>query len=209
MMGLDDPIHHLGGSNVPNFFSDPSPLWHLIYILAAMIAVFMWYRRRDRKSQIALIATAIITGSLLFISYWFESPREQAIKRVNGVIHGMNQFNTGLAVEHVSDRFSYKGAKKSSLSSAPLNQILRDHQARISAWDFAREDVSYSDNGNAVTIGFCVNVTGSLGSRPGFYVRATCVKDPDGLFRISGFTVHDSALQKQNSPEFVVPGMSP
>ena len=207
MMGLRDPIHHLGGSHVPNFFSDPPTYAILLYAIAAMIAVAVWYRRRDRKSHVAMIAVLAIVAALIFVSYKLESPREEAIRRVNGVIDAMNRFEAGQAVEHVSETFNYRGAVRSSLQRAQLNQILRDRQARISAWDFARDDVQYDPSGNTVTIGFNVNVSGHDGSRPGFYVRATCIKDPDGQYRLSGFIVHENAMQKAKSPEFIVPGL--
>ena len=206
-MGLDDPIQHFGGSTVPNFLSDPPPVVFVLYAIAAMIAVAVWYRRRDRKSQVAMIASLAILAILVFLSYKFESPREEAIRRVNDVISAMNRFDSGLALEHVSDSFNYRGAKKGNLRSAPLNLLLRDDRAVLTSWDFARDDVQYDPSGNSVTIGFNVNVSGSSGSRPGFYVRATCIKDPDGQFRISTFKVHENAMQKANSSEFIVPGL--
>jgi hypothetical protein len=193
---------------MPTVLSDPAPVLLVIYAIAALVALGVWYRRRDRKSQIALAATLAIVAALIGLSVWFESPREVAIRRVNGVIAAMNRYDTGAAVEHVSDRFDYRGVKKTGLRNAALNQILREYQAKIAPWDFDRNDVTY-DSAGAVTIGFCVNVKGSLGSRPGFYVRATCVKDPDGEYRLSGFKVHESALQKAKSQEFIVPGMNP
>ena len=103
MMRFDNPIHHLGGSNVPNFLSDPPTYAILLYAIAAMIAIAVWYRRRDRKSQAAMIAVLAIVAALIFVSYKFESPREEAIRRVNGVIDAMNRFDAGQAFEHVSE----------------------------------------------------------------------------------------------------------
>ena len=193
---------------MPTVFSDPAPVLLLVYAIAAILALGVWYRRRDRKSQLALAATLAIVAALVGLSVWFESPREVAIRRVNGVITAMNRYDAGAAMDHVSDRFDYRGVKKSGLRNAALNQLLREQKAVITPWDFDRNDVTYEADGS-VTIGFCVNVKGSLGSRPGFYVRATCVKDPDGEYRLSGYKVHDSALQKARSPEFIVTGMSP
>jgi hypothetical protein len=192
---------------MPTVLSDPAPVYLVVYALAAMIALAVWYQRRDPKSRNAMIGVVSIVALLFFFNFWFESPREKAIGRVHGVIAAMNQYDSGLAVTHVSDRFDYRGAKKSDLSHALLNQILRDHRTVISAWGFSRSDVSYDESGNAVTVGFGVNVTGTLGSRPGFYVRATAVKDADGEWRINGFKVYENAMQQTNSPEFIVPGL--
>ena len=191
---------------MPTVLSDPAPVYLVVYALAAMLALAVWYQRRDRKSRNAMIGIVSVVALLYFFNFWFESPREKAIGRVHGVIAAMNRFDSGLAVEHVSDRFDYRGAKKSDLRHAALNQILRHHQTVISAWGFSRNDVhDYSDN--TVTVGFGVNVTGTLGSRPGFYVRATAVKDADGEWRINGFKVYENAMQQTNSPEFIVPGL--
>ena len=192
---------------MPTVLSDPAPVYLVVYALAALVALAVWYQRRDKKSRKAMIAMVSIVVLLFFFSFWFESPREKAIGRVHAVIAAMNRFDSGQAVEHVSDRFDYRGAKKSDLRNAELNQILQGHQAVISAWGFSRNDVSYDYTGNAVTVGFGVNVTGTLGSRPGFYVKATAVKDPDGEWRIGGFKVYENAMQQTNSPEFIVPGL--
>lgn len=190
---------------MPLVLADPPPFLTITILLATLVTVFVWWRNRSRKSLVALAVAAIIAVAFFVISWRWESPREQAYRRVQGVIDAMNRYDTGAALAHVSDRFEYRGARKNDLRQAPLNAILRERRANIQAWGFSRDTTEY--DADRCTISFSVNVTGDLGSRIGFFVKATVARDADGEYRMIGFRVYENTLQGANSPEFIVPGL--
>jgi hypothetical protein len=190
---------------MPHFLSDPPAFLTLVVVLAILATGFVWWRNRSRTTQIAFVIAVIIGLAFFVISWRWESPREQAHRRVQGVIDAMNRYDAGSAMPHVSDRFDYRGAKKGDLKQSQLNSIIRDRRANIQAWGFSRENVEYATD--RCTIAFSVNVTGDIGSRLGFYVKATVGKDTDGEYRLTGFNVYENTLQGTNSAEFIVPGL--
>jgi hypothetical protein len=191
---------------MPLIIADPPPFLTIVILLGTLVTGLICWRNRSRKSKVALAIAAVIAGAFFVISWRWESPREQAYRRVQGVIDAMNRYDTGAAMTHVSDRFDYRGARKQDLRQAPLNAILRERRANIQAWGFSRDTTEYE--ADRCTISFSVNVSGDLGSRIGFFVKATVAKDADGEYRMIGFRVFENTLQGSNSPEFVVPGLA-
>ena len=74
---------------------------------------------------------------------------------------------------------------RSEIKASPFWALLRQHNVRVTAWDFARSEVKEID-ATAVEIGFMAK--GEVDGKPiPFYLRATFKKQADGQMKLTAF----------------------
>jgi hypothetical protein len=186
---------------VPAFLADPSPTLILILAVAAIAAAAAWFSRRTTRLAGLAVLLFLLVGLLVLLDKLFESPREEAVRRVNLMCEAATAANPDRFIEHVSKSFSLNGANRDRLRSAGAWALVRQHGAVITASGFSRDDVEYVGD-NELTVGFMSKGEAQSGLLLK-YTKATFVKDPDGAWRMAGVKFFDPINTKQQD---TVPG---
>jgi hypothetical protein len=186
---------------MPTFLSDPPQTFYLILGGIVVVTGAVAARRQDRKS---LAAFAIALGALVLlvlIDRSIESPREEAVRRVNEMVNAADARNPDAFVAHLADTIEYKGTgepqrlTREQVRNSHFWSLLRVHNVHVAAWDFSRDDVREID-ANTVEIGFLAKGEAD-GKQFPVYFRATFSKQPDGQFRLTRFASFD-AMKRTN-----------
>ena len=176
---------------MPTFLSDPTQGFYLALIAFAVVTATIAAKRQDKRSLISLG----VSLALLLIVYGCdkssESPREEAVRRAMAMADAANAKNPDAFGEHIADSFEYGGGPtavkktRSEIKASPFWALLRQHNVRVTAWDFARSEVKEID-ATAVEIGFMAK--GEVDGKPiPFYLRATFKKQADGQMKLTAF----------------------
>lgn len=166
---------------MPTFFSDPSLSLYLVLAVAFVIALAVWSRKRDRKSLLAALAFGLLLLALVLVDRSFESPREQANRRVQLMADAATARDPDRFVEQLSDSFSYRGATKQQMRTSGLWTTLRNFNARVAVWGFGKGEFEEIGE-NEIEIGFYAKGESPQGFRM-YFMKARFVRDPDGQFR--------------------------
>ena len=188
---------------MPTVLSDPSPAFYVILVILVAVAVGIWFRFRDRGS---LIRAGIAVGllALLFACDWFvESPREEAVRKVQEMSAAITARNAAKFLTHVSDSFDYKNRKKSD--SAEMVNLAKQHNVTTAVWEFNRDGYTQVSD-TELDIVFDAKATGPGGEPFLRHFKVRFVKDPDGQWRVRTFTPYNIAQKTQGS-EDPIPGI--
>ncbi|HJZ54395.1 MAG TPA: hypothetical protein VKE74_05530, partial [Gemmataceae bacterium] len=182
---------------MPTFLSDPTQSFYLILVAFVVVAGVIAARNQDRRS---LITLAVALGAFLLvglIDILVESPREGAVRAAQEMGHAADAKNPEAFVVHLADTIEYTGgqqpvkATKEQIRNSGFWSLLRDHNVRVTTWDYSRADVKEID-ANTVEIGFMAK--GEADGKPyPVYVRATFTRQPDGKMRVTKFATFNPA----------------
>lgn len=187
---------------MPTFLSDPSTAFYIVLLIVVAVAAIMWFRRQDRATTIRFIIALILCLGVYLCDRFVESPREEAVRRIESMVTAVNQRNATEFLAQVSESFEYKGRKKAEADR--LIDLARQHSVQVSVWDFARDRVTFPSE-NQVEIVFDAKAESPSGGPFLRHVRARFVKDPDGQWRMQTFTPYNIA-QKEIGGEEPIPG---
>ena len=184
---------------MPTFLSDPTQAFYLILIAFFVIALVIAGKNQDRRSfQTLGIATVALAGIFL-IDFMVESPREQAVRKIEEISAAINERNTEKMLEHVSESFEYKGKKKPDLAQAI--DLARREDVNTATWEFNRDRVVAG--AADIEIAFDAKAENRRGQPFMAHFRARFVKDPDGQYRLQTFKVYN-IVQKDSEQD--IPG---
>lgn len=176
---------------MPTFLTDPTPAIYLILLAFAVVTGAIAARNQDRRSGFRFAIAAALLLLVFAIDKGIESPREEAVRRVNEMAQAADAKNPDKFVEHLADTIEYRGGnspvtvKRDEVRTSAFWPMLRQAEARVTVWDFARNDVKEID-ANTLEIGF--NAKGeSQGTPFPLYMRATFRKQPDGQWKLTAF----------------------
>lgn len=186
---------------MPTIFSQPPAAVYLVLAVGFVIALAVWYRRRDRNSLVAIMGSGIILLSIYLVDRSFESPREQANRRALILAEAATALDRNRFIDQLSDSFNYNGATKNAIRTSGMWDAIRQWNARVVAWGFGTPD--YVEHGeDELEIGFYVK-----GESPGHgamirFVRARFIRDPDGQFRVKTvkFFSPEGGLNREDPP---------
>jgi hypothetical protein len=174
---------------MPTFLSDPTQGFYLALIAFAVITGAIAAKRQDKKSCIPFGVTLLLLLAVYLCDKSVESPREEAVRRATAMANAANDRNPDAFAEHIAETFEYTGEQntvkktRSEIRGSSLWSLLRQYNARVSAWGFDRADVNVIDE-SAVEIGFMAK--GEAEGKPVmFYLRATFKKQADGQMRLT------------------------
>jgi hypothetical protein len=190
---------------MPTALSDPSPTFYLVLAVVAVITGAVWLRNRRRSSLINFGIAAAVLAALFLIDRLVESPREEAVRRIEDVSAAINDRDFDRMVGHFSDSFNYRGKDKAFLRTAPLRDIVPRENVRTRVWDFSRDQVEYP-NPNEVIVGFMGRGEGNMGAF-GAYFRVTFVKESNGEWKIRTFDAYADPLRRANEQPIPIPGL--
>ena len=190
---------------MPTFLSDPPQAVYLVLIGAVLVTGVVFARYQDRKR---LRPLGVALGLLLLVyllDSLFESPREEAVRKVQAMADAATAADPNRFIEHVSPSFSYRGAKREKLKTSAAWDHIRANHVRIAVWDFSR-DAFEQVSDTEVEIGFYAKAQVPSGGAMVRYIKARFVRDPDGQYRVKTFGFYDSAEHGLNQEVDPPPG---
>jgi hypothetical protein len=194
-----------------DFIADPPSSSYWLLVLAVLICAVGWCYRRQRPWLYALLVSSLLLVVLMLCDHWLESPREQAVRRMQAIIAAVQQRQPAQCVLHVADQLEYQGEhaapvilSREQLRQAPFWELLRHFDVRVAAWDFAREDVRRPSD-QAIEIGFLAKGEAE-GRQIPFYIRALFVRQPDQSWKLARLTSYDPL--KREKERRTIPGLT-
>jgi hypothetical protein len=183
---------------MPTLLSDP-PIAGLVTLGVLVLAAGgLWLRYRGK----ALLGIA--AGLLVLLIVWiifgvlFESPREEAVRRVKAMADAVTAKDWAKFGENVSESFAAKGRKKADLKAA-FDEAGR-YNAEATAWEFALTDPPRVSD-TEVVIQFDAKGKLPTGEQLPRHFETTFGKDPDGKFRLKSYKAFDY-VQKTKEVDF-------
>ena len=170
---------------MPTFLSDPARTLLIILGFLAVILVVGWLQRRSRVALIAAIIAAVALIGVFLCDLFFESPREEATRKMREISTATKAKKLDDGFKHISESFTYQGLDKKALYEKGKWAQTFEVWGGIEVEGFHRSDVKMLDE-NKVQIGFDAWASGpaSLFKDYHYYCKATFQKEADGQFRL-------------------------
>ncbi len=176
---------------MPTLLSDPPQWLYLVLGGALVITGALAAQKQDRRAVIPFGIAFLLMLALFLLDKFFESPREEAVRRVHMMQMAADTRNADAFVEHVADKVNVqtdqgmKTATRDALKKSDFWAMLRQFNVRVSVTSFSRDDVTVIDD-NTIEIGFVAKGEADGKSIP-LYARATFGKQSDGSFKLTAF----------------------
>jgi len=190
---------------MPTIFSDPPQALYLILIAGVIVTGTLAARNQDRRSFIRLGIALGLLLVLFLVDRFFESPREEANRRVSAMAAAAMAANPDRFMENVSTSFEMRGANRERLKAAPAWGLIRNHRVRVAVWGFS-PDTYEEINDKEIEVGFYLKV--EVENPQGMAMwdsRARFVKDSDGQYRLKTVKFYNPAEGGLNA-EVAIPG---
>lgn len=191
---------------MPTILSDPPFALYAVLALAVIACGAIWLNRRTRRSLIAFLVSIALLAGLFALDRLFESPREEANRRVQEMARAIDARNQDAFLSHVADTFDYQGeggprkVSREDLRRSGVWSILQQYQVHVGVWDFDRNDVREIDP-NTVEIGFLAKAESGDKQIP-MYLRAKFTRQADGQLKLSGLSSYD-AMKRTKEPQAI------
>jgi len=188
--------------------SDPSPTLYAVLAILAAILGGLWVRSRSRGDLIRFAIGLAALVIVFLIDRFVESPREQASRKIEEIAKATQEKKWDEMFKHFSPSFKYKTLGSVEIDRKAIEGPIRLVEGQtdfkgIAVWDLHRADFRPIDDKN-ISIGFRAQVRDMPVSQS--WIIATFTKDPDGEWRMSGFTRYDFAKQDRSAP-IGIPGI--
>ena len=174
---------------MPTFLSDPTLGVYLALLLVAIVAVGVWSRKRTRPTAVVAAVAVGLLLALFGIDRAFESPREEAVRRVEAMATAANARDWRAVGTHIAEKFEYAGRDKAKFLADIAPAALR-FDATANFKDFDRDNFEELPGGR-VRVGFVGQFATPGNQTLVLYVEAVFVKEADGAYRMLTFTVYD------------------
>lgn len=181
---------------MPTFLSDPPFVVYMILTLAVIVSGLVWFNTRERRSLTVFGCFILLLGLVFLLDRLFESPREEAVRRVQAMTKAADARDTDAFLSHIADKFQYQGEgeqsktiERDALRHSGIWEILKQHNVHVAAWDFARDDVKEID-ANTIEIGFLAKGEAD-GKQAPMYFRTKFSRQSDGQMKLTGLSSYD------------------
>ena len=94
---------------MPTFLADPPQAVIVLLVAGLLVTGLIWMNRRGRKVAIAFLVLLALTCLVVLVDRLFESPREEAVRRVQAMVAAADHHDPDAFVAHVADTVEYKG----------------------------------------------------------------------------------------------------
>ncbi len=197
---------------MPTLLSDPSPWVYVCVAACGLFAAATWLQQRRRLTLFTAAACGILLLLVGVCDWAFNSPREIAVEHTRAIIQAVHHRQPDECLRYVAETIEYHGdrpqpvvVRREQLRQAGFWTLLRQYNVRVTAWDFARDDVTFPDR-DSVEIGFLVKAEGDSWQTV-YYVRTRYTRLPDGQWRLSHIATFDPL--KRHNERRSVPGFPP
>ena len=187
---------------MPTLLSDPPFAVYLAFVLAAIVCGAVWINRRTSKALLVFATSLLLLGGLFLLDRLFESPREEAKRRVEAMAKAADARDVDAFLANVADTFQYQGESEAhrtvtreELRRSGLWSVLRQYNVHVATWDFDRNDVVEIDP-ITVEIGF-LGKGEADGKQAPMYFRARFTRQSDGTMKLTALSSYD-ALKRTN-----------
>jgi hypothetical protein len=196
---------------MPTFLSDPPPIVYILLGGLLVITGAIAAQKQDRRAAIPFGIAALLLLVVFLIDRLFESPREEAVRRVYLMQIAADTKNPDVFVEQVADKVNFQTAQgqtktvtREELKNSGFWSMLRQLNIHVAVWDFSRNDVKDFGNGT-IEIGFMAKGELPDHNQQMIYVRTTFTRQSDGSFKLTAFrsfhpTNHDEVFPIPNFP---------
>lgn len=173
---------------MPTLLSDPPGVVYLLLFTAGVISGAVAFRRQDRRSVGVFLALVVTIAALGLIDLGFESPREEAVRRVQAMALAVHQKDPEAFLAQIAPTLEYNGGAplrltREQIRTSPWWNLLKQYDVEVAVWDFDREQYRPLSP-TEVAIGFCGQ--GKVqGSPVPFYFRAVFARQEDGAYRLT------------------------
>jgi hypothetical protein len=191
---------------MPAILSDPPFALYALFVVAVVACGAVWVNKRDKRSGAAFLVSVGLLAGLFLLDRLFESPREEATRRVQEMARAADARNPDAFLSHVADTFEYDGTgaprkvSREELRRSGVWSVLQQYQVHVAVWDFDRNDIREVDP-NTVEIGFLAKAESGDKQIP-MYLRAKFTRQPDGQLKLSGLSSYD-AMKRTNERQAI------
>jgi hypothetical protein len=198
---------------MPTALSDPSSTLYAILVIIFFVLAALWFRNRTRGNFIRLLIAACALVGLFVIDQLFESPREEATRKIHEMAQASQDKNWNALFSNISDSFTYKGPGGGQFDKETFRKLTKSIESipgfnGVVVWDFHPADFRPIDTDN-VKIGFRAKLKDVPNPEYVGWIVATFHRDPDGQWRMSGFNRYDPVKQDRNdNPPLDIPGFN-
>jgi hypothetical protein len=172
-------------------FADPSRSFVLLVVIAAVIAGIAAFRTRSRHAVTAFAVFAVMLLAIVLMDRFIESPREEAVRRVEVMTAAAMAGQPDAFVEHVSVKFDKNGVTRDKLRTSQVWELIKHYKPTIKVWDFSRDQFEMLTD-DSIQIGFMMKGE----AQQGFilrYGKAKFIRDTDGAWRMSSIAFYNPA----------------
>jgi hypothetical protein len=194
---------------MPTFLSDPPFSLYAILALAAIVCGFVWINKRSRSTLVIFGCFLLAVLLLFLIDRLFESPREEAVRRINAMANAIDSRNKEAFLSHIADSFLYENESgqvtitREALRNSPMWSYLNQYSVKhVAAWGFSRDDVATIDD-NTIEIGFLGKAETDSNQIP-MYFRARFTRQTDGQMKLTGLASFEAVRtnERKSIPNF-------
>jgi hypothetical protein len=176
---------------MPTVIADPPQTIYLLLAAAVIVSGMVWFNRRGRRPLSVFLGVLAVTFLIVLLDRVFESPREEAVRRVHAMMAAADQRDPEAFASHLADRVTYQGDNSKDFTREELRKhsfwnLLHQFNVHVAAWDFSRDDVE-RPNAGTVVIGFLAKgeLRGEGGKQAAYYFRATFTRQADGQMKLT------------------------
>jgi hypothetical protein len=170
--------------------ADPPRSLYLILIVAAVIAGAIAARYQTRKTFLAFLAVASLLLALFLIDTFVESPREQAVRRVQAMAQAATDQKPEAFLEHVSPKFEKNGKTRNDLRTSPAWELIRQYQAKVTVSDFPRDGIEWSGD-DEFDLSFLCKAEAKDGGLVMRYCKARFIHESDGSWKLKSIRFYN------------------
>lgn len=174
---------------MPTFLSDPPTKLYIALAFLTALLCAIWFLRQTRLKLIAASVALLVLLALFLCDKLFESPREEAMRKMIEMSAATKAKKLDDAFKHVSESFHYHELDKKGLYEKGKWAESMQAWNGIDVSDFDRSDAKMLDD-NRVQIGFELWPAGYGLPDYRFYAKATFIKDGDGQYRLQTLEFH-------------------
>lgn len=179
---------------MPLFISEPPIIALMTLGVMALVLGGLWLRYRRKLLLAAAALLLVLLAVWVALGLIYESPREEAVRRVSDMAAAVTAKDWAKFGENVSESFEAKGRKKADLKKVFDQGVA--YNLRATAWDFAPTDPPRMTD-TEVVIQFEGKAELPTGEPLLRHFEATFVKDPDGKFRLKTYKAFDYVQKNQ------------
>jgi hypothetical protein len=178
----------------------------VVYVILgglALLALLLYNRDRKWRWIVAAGVFAALMGGYFLLDSLVETGREQVRRKLTEMAAAVGHRDVDRLMSHVSDEFHLGKRDKAGFREYADDRRRQNFIEEVVVWDFV-EPADWS--GKRVTVTMMAKAKGSrLPEYQGGRVDAEFVHDPDGQWRLAGFTVFDPREPSQPVPEAQYP----